>query len=61
MGDGRNQGISESEEDWSDRFVRCKYCGCINLHWVETERGFRLAYPDGKIHDCPLHPNRKTN
>ena len=49
------------EKDWTNHFVRCKYCGCINLHWVETERGFRLAYPDGKIHDCPLHPNRSRD
>lgn len=37
-------------------YVKCKRCGWSSLEWVYTDRGWRLAYTNGKlkgkIHAC---------
>lgn len=30
----------------------CTKCGANNLHWQNTERGWRLFHQDGERHDC---------
>ena len=30
----------------------CKHCFCANLHWVQHEGKWRLAYEGGQLHRC---------
>ncbi len=34
------------------KFITCKHCGFTRLKWKETEEGWRLAHPDGELHEC---------
>ena len=41
---------------YEPRSVKCRICGCENLKWIETPRGWRTAYSSGllkdKVHAC---------
>ena len=39
---------------------RCKHCRKNNLHWTPTENGWRLAEPDGRIHDCSQYRRKRV-
>lgn len=36
----------------SNPFKVCRYCGCKNLHWKQTDLGWRLADCQELIHSC---------
>lgn len=38
--------------------VICRYCGESDLHWVETDYGWRVAQSDGTIHSCDASRNK---
>lgn len=44
------------EEDWgggsADNTRVCRYCKQRGLHWVETDRGWRMADRNDQIHNC---------
>ena len=35
--------------------VRCRYCNREEFYWRETEDGWRLTTPTGKIHICSAY------
>ena len=41
--------------------VTCRYCGVKGLHWVETEKGWRLAGANEEIHSCDQYVTMPTN
>jgi hypothetical protein len=42
--------------------VTCKYCGEGSFHWVDTDKGWRLADDEtDEIHDCPKFRKRITS
>jgi len=62
MGDGADdaydRALSELEgSDYCEELVeiQCAYCGRKELHWQETERGWRLATPSGQLHKCSAY------
>lgn len=36
----------------------CNSCGCSGLHWEQTNRGWRLAYANGELHECDAYYQR---
>ena len=34
------------------KWFPCKHCGFKKLVWKDTEKGWRLAHPDGEEHSC---------
>jgi len=47
------------QEDQYPRSFTCRYCGHKYLKWVVTERGWRLANQNGRIHTCKKY-DRET-
>ena len=50
---------TDPEDYWEPFQVKCKYCGNDQLEWVETDRGWRLANRNGKVHHCTKYENTK--
>ena len=46
------------EEDGADvlPLMACKYCNQGGLHWIRTNKGWRLADNEEKIHNCQKTP-----
>lgn len=51
--------LSELEDSEEPVEVQCAYCNRKGLHWQETERGWRLATPSGKLHTCSAYLTTK--
>lgn len=51
-----NSGGIFDEEEYSlsdpRAGVSCRYCGQNGLYWLHTEKGWRLADNDMKVHMC---------
>jgi hypothetical protein len=47
-------GFPSYEENRDNR--RCRYCEEGDLHWEETNNGWRLFDDEGDMHDCRQQP-----
>lgn len=45
---------------WHRPNKTCNSCGCRDLHWEQTDRGWRLAYENGQLHECAEFYARKA-
>lgn len=59
MGDGADDAYDRAlceleSSDYCEELIKvqCAYCKRKGLYWQETERGWRLATPNGKLHEC---------
>lgn len=56
MADLCNSGDTFEEEEYSlgdpRPSVSCRYCGQNGLYWLHTDKGWRLADNDMKVHTC---------
>lgn len=40
--------------------IACRYCGETFLHWVKTDKGWRLFDVDNKIHICEYFQHKQV-
>jgi hypothetical protein len=66
MGDMADWIMEQSEVDlyeyqgqYDYEGVKCRYCGNRGFIWVETENGWRLMTPTGKLHRCKAYKKAK--
>lgn len=38
----------------------CRFCGVNDLHWIQTDIGWRLATPAGQVHRCQEYKSRRA-
>ena len=43
-----------------ERLVQCKYCKTKNLHWINTDYGWRLFHDSGKQHICNNNKSKQN-
>ena len=65
MGDIADEMLGRYMDDggcwWRSRRAlppRCKLCGSGDVHWRDTDTGWRL-YTKGKPHVCPKDPKKE--
>lgn len=39
----KQQLLKPTIKSISKNYTQCKYCGCINLRWADTTKGYRLV------------------
>ena len=44
-----------ADDEYDLALVRCRYCNRDGFYWRETEAGWRLTTPTGKIHICSAY------
>ncbi len=62
MADWYNDCMQDAYPDWSpygsarnplrDYTPQCKFCGSVDVQWIETAAGWRLYNDNGARHEC---------
>lgn len=50
--------MCNEDEQLFDTEKTCKYCGTRRLEWHLTDKGWRLFYENGNIHNCPKYERK---